>query len=378
MEKWCWSLLPRWTPDAQVRTLESTLIQKWNPPLNYPFILKKRISKVGPDYSQSVERIASSFQAPGTRLHRKLRKRLHKLGALSLYSSTKQEPESSWMILTILAERTLASFDTQRELRSSAYALQHVYALYRLVNNLDEPPRSNVQSTLTKILLFKGGVKRCFSHPSLRSAVKKWLTSKVLPLVIIWFPFICRHATWSPAAHLSLSKLLVHHHRRMAEFEWDAEPPCNCQVFLQQHQDLESVRHPDDGQLHVASPFDKLNLARRLKFWMGVGAKTQVYSSFQQHLEQSWTQLEKWASRHLVFGISQAEWPRFLHEQWKQHVPGAKLPLSIADIKFVREITKECFVIQGEITLLTIFARVFTGAYYVPRLAMRTCMHLQP
>ena len=38
----------------QIRTLESTLIQKWNPTLNYPFILKKRITKVGPDYSRSV------------------------------------------------------------------------------------------------------------------------------------------------------------------------------------------------------------------------------------------------------------------------------------------------------------------------------------
>ena len=37
----------------QIRTLESTLIQKWNPTLNYPFILKKRITKLGPDYSCS-------------------------------------------------------------------------------------------------------------------------------------------------------------------------------------------------------------------------------------------------------------------------------------------------------------------------------------
>ena len=55
----------------QIRTLESTLIQKWNPTLNYPFILKKRITKLGPDYSRSVRQIASSYSAPGHRLHRK-------------------------------------------------------------------------------------------------------------------------------------------------------------------------------------------------------------------------------------------------------------------------------------------------------------------
>ena len=77
---------------------------------------------------------------------RKLRKRLHKLGALSLYSSSKQEPESSWMILTVLSERSLASFNLQRMLRSSAFSLHHIYAVHRLSNNLDEPPRSMVQT----------------------------------------------------------------------------------------------------------------------------------------------------------------------------------------------------------------------------------------
>ena len=57
------------------------------------------------------------------------------------------------MILTVLAERSLASFDMQRALRSSAYSLQRVYALYRLAHNLDEGPRSAVHSLITEILL---------------------------------------------------------------------------------------------------------------------------------------------------------------------------------------------------------------------------------
>ena len=132
----------------QIRTLESTLVQKWNPTLNYPFILKKRITKVGPDYSRSARQIASSYSAPGNRLHRKLRARLHKMGALSLYSTEKQEVHSSWMILTVLAEKSLASFNLQRRLRSCSYSLPHIYALIRLSNNLEEPPKSLVQKHL--------------------------------------------------------------------------------------------------------------------------------------------------------------------------------------------------------------------------------------
>ena len=117
----------------QIRTLESTLIQKWNPTLNYPFILKKRITKVGPDYSRSVRQIASSYSAPGNRLHRKLRARLHKMGALSLYSTEKQEVHSSWMILTVLAEKSLASFNLQRRLRSCSYLITSYLCTYPAV-----------------------------------------------------------------------------------------------------------------------------------------------------------------------------------------------------------------------------------------------------
>ena len=259
----------------QIRTLESTLIQKWNPPLNFPFILKKRLTKVGPDFAQSVKRMASTFRAPGTRLHRKLRKRLYGLGALSLYSTSKQHPESSWMILTVLAERSLASFDMQRALRSSAYSLQHVYALYRLAHNLDEPPRSAVHSLITKVLVFKGGVKPprakpmqlpMLSRSSFRSAVKKWLKSQVVSRRDFLIPFHLPPCDVVPAAHLSLGKMLINHHGKMAEFDWNEPPNCNCQEFIQEHPDLDVVTHPDDGQPHVASPLNKLRVSRRLKF----------------------------------------------------------------------------------------------------------------
>ena len=113
--------------------------------LKYPFILKKRISKVGPDYSQSVRRIASSFQAPGTRLRRKLRKRLYKLGALSLYSSHKQQPSKgqgrSWSWTRIwrsahLCARSVEEIENERHgaygtvLRSKEMAAFNVKKLY--------------------------------------------------------------------------------------------------------------------------------------------------------------------------------------------------------------------------------------------------------
>ena len=150
-----------------------------------------------------------------------------------------------------------------------------------------------------------------------------------------------------PAAHLSLGKMLINHHGKMAEFEWEEPPNCNCRDFIKQHPHLEVVTHPEDGLPHVASPLEKHSISRRLKFWMGVSAKTQVYPSFQQYCDRSWDELSKWASRHFVSGVNKAEWMEFLAEQWCLHAPGTKLPLSMQDVKYIREITKECFVIQG-------------------------------
>ena len=260
------------------------------------------------------------------------------------------------MILTVLAERSLASFDMQRALRSSAYSLQHVYALYRLAHNLDEPPRSAVHSLLTKILVFKGGVKPprakpmqlpMLSHSSFRSAVKKWLKSQVVSRRDFLIPFHLPPCDVVPAAHLSLGKMLINHHGKMAEFDWNVPPSCSCQEFIQERPDLEVVTHPDDGQPHVASPLNKLSVSRRLNFWMGVSAKTQVYPSFQLYCEKSWIELSRWASRHFVSGIDKRMWICFLEAQWRLHVPGTKLPLSMTDIKYVRELTKDDFVIQG-------------------------------
>ena len=102
------------------------------PIYSFSFHLKKRISKVGPDYSSAVKQLASSYQAPGTRLHRKLRKRLHKLGALSLHSSSKQE-------------RSLASFTLQRMLSSDQvlFIAAYIYIYICCTQAVQQPGRTS-------------------------------------------------------------------------------------------------------------------------------------------------------------------------------------------------------------------------------------------
>ena len=67
---------------------------------NFEFSLhpQEKEHRIGTGLSRSVRQLASSYHAPGNRLHRKRRARPHKLGALSLYSTEKQEVHTSWMI----------------------------------------------------------------------------------------------------------------------------------------------------------------------------------------------------------------------------------------------------------------------------------------
>ena len=188
----------------------------------------------------------------GPHRHGEVRLGTRTIRRVGTYSTEKQELHSSWMILTVLAERSLASFNMQRRLRSCSYSLPHIYALLRLTDNLEEPPKSSVQSILSRILVFKGGlapprarpIKIPFlSHNDFRNATKKWLTSKVIPVNDYLVPFHLPPCHVVSAAHSSLGTMLTNHHAMMAQFSWDNPPQCRCSSFRKKHPHIGGVKH---------------------------------------------------------------------------------------------------------------------------------------
>ena len=250
------------------------------------------------------------------------------------------------MILTVVSERSLASFNLQRMLRSSSFSLQHTYAVHRLCNNLDGPPRSMVQSLLQKILEFKGGVKPpksrplqipLLSHNGLRGTIRAWLRQAVISRKEYLIPFHLPPCNVVAAAHLSLGKLVGNHHKMMEEFDWDTPPSCTCQAFKKgQHPEAQMVKHPKDDSQHVATRLCSLSFSDRLKYITGVSAKTHVYPKFQDYLESTWTQLTKSAQRHHVGGVQPQGWEQLITEQWQLHYP----------VKFIISMVRG-FVVQG-------------------------------
>ena len=56
----------------------------------------------------------------------------------------------------MLAAGGQLAFDASRQLRSSEFSHFHVYALRRMANHLEDPPRSRVYALLKQILQFRG------------------------------------------------------------------------------------------------------------------------------------------------------------------------------------------------------------------------------
>ena len=238
-------------------------------------------------------------------------------------------------------------------LRSSTFSLQHIYAVHRLSNNLDEPPRSMVQSLLQKILVFKGGVKPpksrplqipLLSHQGFRT-IQAWLRETVISRND-FFPFHFPPCNVVAAARLSLGKLLGNHRKMMEEFDWDTPPMCICRSFQERHFEASMVKHPNDESQHVATRLCSLNVSARMKYITGVSAKTQVYPKFQDYLESTWAQLTTWAIRHHVGGLQPQDWEQLITEEWQLHYPESQYLLSMQDVKFIISVVRG-FVAQG-------------------------------
>ena len=80
---------------------------------------------------------------------------------MSLYSSSKQEPESFWMILTVLSERSLASINLQRMLRSNAFSLQRIYVYICCTQAVLQPGRTSKINGTESAAKDPGVQRRC-------------------------------------------------------------------------------------------------------------------------------------------------------------------------------------------------------------------------
>ena len=139
------ALLPIATaPDERfIRIRELTLIQKWQPILNYPFICKLKFKSTSIS-SQIVPRKHGHTKVVGNRLYQKVRKRLFSVGRSDNVQLDALDHTTSWEILRDIGSNTLRSFTRISELRSNRTDGRQLLGLFKLAANLEEPFKSSL------------------------------------------------------------------------------------------------------------------------------------------------------------------------------------------------------------------------------------------
>ena len=172
-----------------VKTTEATRIQKWSPVFNFPFILRMMPTKTTSSTNCRMNSLAMKYGVPGTRIFRKLRRRLFHTMNLHLYRQTIFRDDHQWHGNFQLADNSSRSFKMARSLRSAQYSTDQLFALHRLSNNLADPPRSKVRGLQKIAITFKSArlpskakaiSLPVLAHRSFTGNVRAWLRRIVI------------------------------------------------------------------------------------------------------------------------------------------------------------------------------------------------------
>ena len=181
-------------------------------------------------------------------------------------------------------------------------------------------------------------------HSSFSTQVRSWLRHSVIERKDFLTPFHLPVCSVIPGKFLTMEKKLYSHFGWMKKFSWDHPPQCPCQRIRELHPDLTTTSIA--GVDHIASEARLLNVSRRLKFWLSCSAQTQVYPDFEEYCRISWHAGDQWLKHYKIGGIQYSSWHEFINKQWIIHQRSAFVPVSMADIRFLRTLVAD-LVLQG-------------------------------
>ena len=337
----------------QTRTLESYIIQKWRPPLNYPFILQRQVTKQHstPHLRQALR---TTYLGIGNRLYAQLRRRLMYQQVFQFYDHNLSKHTTAWVQLHILAEQSQRSFDMQRHIRSSSTHSNHLFALYKLANQMDDPPRTRVRSLIKSAIQFRQLplpptprplILPLLCHTTFATQTRIWLRQLARQQKPWLPPFHVPKCNITAGKHTTLKQALFSHFSWMRQFQWHIPPACLCHQITTQHPQLLTTTL--DNSPHIASPAGHLTIPFRLQQFLSTHAGTQVYPTRQHYIQCTWPTLQRWLQHHNLFNITYEHWHQHVHEQWTQHLTHAQESVTHRDIKYLKSITKSLVVHVG-------------------------------
>ena len=310
---------------TDTRSKEVEIIQNWRPMYNHPWI--NRLHPTPTFRTTKFTITALSYTTKSSRLWKKVRRRLQTVGILRFYLTYSTLPFYGWDFLMMLGAGGQLAFDASRQLRSSAFSHFHVFALHRMANHLEDPPRSRVKALLRKSLQFRGMalprhskplVIPLLAHPSFKQAVKRFLHQQLE----------------------SIKDVLYNHLRLQRSWSWTTSPECSCGQLYANHADLQVI------QGHVTSPARLLNVSRRLRQILSFSAATQVSPSLQYYTSTTSSNVKQWMARNGLNTYDPATWDQFIMSQWELHNQFAWTTVKKKDRMYLRQLLQG-FVVHG-------------------------------
>ncbi|OLP93944.1 hypothetical protein AK812_SmicGene24107 [Symbiodinium microadriaticum] len=157
-------LLSQHTEYIDVWAEEHCLIQRWQPKLNYPFVMKELVKKA---HGLVPARQQPHLQKPpdtlAKQLFKKIRRRLQ--GQKQHLVNALPKQAQFWKILYAISSDAKQEHDASRELRSGKHDNETVTLLYRLANHMEQPWRSKARARLRRVLTFRNATVPKFNLP---------------------------------------------------------------------------------------------------------------------------------------------------------------------------------------------------------------------
>ena len=350
-----------------VRTAECLLIHQWQPQLNMPWIARLNPTSAT---RRSVHKLGTTtYAAPGRRLWLRVRRRLRTLGIFRLYRTQCLSPQEGWTLLVALSQDGLRSYHAARILRSAQVNSLHCFALYRMANLLDDPPRTAVRAKLRRCLRFRNlpipGLAKplCIpflAHNAFKRNVRSWILQNTQRYKDFLVPFHLPSKTVVAGKHCSFRSVLYKNIAMAESWTWDTPPTCRCPHWMRKHPHLQTV----DG--HVASPAHLLSVSARLQQYLRYSADSQTFPKKMNYIHETWKSVKQWCIHYGLFDVTFQMWSDFVEQQRPLHVQESFLALKYKDVLFLRNILDGFFVHGRDhaITHTHVFCPLFAWTVY--------------
>ena len=303
---------------------EHSLIQKWQPKLNFPFVTKTLVRKAhGLVPKHQRPHLRQPPDTLGRQLFKKLRRRIQ--GRSKPLLNVMPQQAQFWTLIYNLASDTKQEYEASKQLRSGQFDNDTVTLMYRLANHMEQPWKSKVKQRLRRILMFRNAsvprtnkaIKVLFmAHQQYKKNVQKFITDLRRKHRHVLVPFHLPTNTVLEQAPNTLDKVLWNHKKKVTDCGRSWRPQqCSCQDFLRKHPNAQQ----HEG--HVVTGIETLSMPKSCSVLKNIGASNAFFTTKSDIFRQTRQALQAWLKHH-QFPVDDnilLDLDKFLRAEWTQH-----------------------------------------------------------